>query len=208
MLVTSRQILQRSPFAVSLVVGLVVCAVLLGLRYAQLLEPLELGAYDAYMRNRPAAALAPSPVVVIGISEKDIQALGTWPLEDRTLARTIETLAAYRPRAIGIDIYRDISVPPGGERLDEALTGNPNVIAVYKFQTGIDVGVSAPPSLQGTQQIGFNDIIVDAGGIVRRGLLFLDAERSGADGASAWVTGYSLPLQLALPLECKAFFLF
>lgn len=198
MLARLRQILLRSPLAVSLVVGFVVCAVVLGFRYAQHLEPLELGVYDAYMRYRPAADFESSPVVVIGISENDIQALGTWPLDDQTLARTIEALAAYRPRTIGIDIYRDISVPPGGERLDVVFAENPNVIAVYKFQTGTDIGVSAPPSLEGTQRIGFNDIIVDAGGIVRRGLLFLDAERTGADGASEWVTGYALPLQLAL----------
>ena len=195
---TLREKLRRSPLTVSLLVGALVCAVVLGFRYGELLVPLELGAYDAYLRVRPARAPGPPRVVVIETTETDIQALGTWPLEDRTLAQTIEVLASYGPRAIGIDIYRDISVPPGGGRLAAALSSHPNVIAVYKFQSGTEVGVSAPVTLAETARIGFNDIIVDAGGIVRRGLLFLDAERTGAAGRSEWVTGYSLPLQLAL----------
>jgi len=36
------------------------------------------------------------------------------------------------------------------------------------------MGIPPPPILKDTDQHGFNDIIVDPGGIVRRGLLFLD----------------------------------
>jgi adenylate cyclase len=43
--------------------------------------------------------------------------------------------------------------------------------------------------LRGTERVGFNDIVVDPGGIVRRGLLFLDDEET---------TAYSFALRLAL----------
>ncbi|ETX01074.1 MAG: hypothetical protein ETSY1_08740 [Candidatus Entotheonella factor] len=50
-------------------------------------------------------------------------------------------------------------------------------------------GVAPPPVLAGTDQVGFNDILVDRGGIVRRGLLF-----QGYQG----VTHYAFALRLAL----------
>ncbi len=51
-------------------------------------------------------------------------------------------------------------------------------------------GTVAPPAvLDGTEQIGFNDLLVDQDGVVRRGLLFLD------DGIHSF---YSFSLRLAL----------
>jgi adenylate cyclase len=50
-------------------------------------------------------------------------------------------------------------------------------------------GVPPPKAVRGTDRISFNDVLVDPGGIVRRGLLFLD------DGESVY---YSFALQLAL----------
>ena len=67
---TSRLAPLRSALAVSLFVAIVVATVVLGFRYTQFLAPLELGAYDAYMRYRPMVDLDTSPVAVIEISEK------------------------------------------------------------------------------------------------------------------------------------------
>ena len=50
-------------------------------------------------------------------------------------------------------------------------------------------GIPPPAALKDTDQVGFNDIMVDPGGIVRRGLLFLD------DGKKVY---YSFALRLAL----------
>ena len=105
------------------------------------------------------------------------------------LAHVLELLTQYRPRAIGLDIYRDISVPPGREALEAMLTSNRRIIAVMKFGHGMLDGIPPPPVLKQTDQVGFNDILVDPGGIVRRGLLFLD------DGET---TAYAFALRLAL----------
>lgn len=107
-------------------------------------------------------------------------------MTDATMARTLATLLKYKPRAIGLDVFRDISVPPGSEKLESILLENQNIIVVTKFG---DEGVQPPPILKNTEQVGFNDVIVDPGGIVRRGLLFLD------DGEKVF---YSFALRLAL----------
>ena len=62
-------------------------------------------------------------------------------------------------------------------------------MVVTKFADGSSAGVGPPPVVKGTEKVGFNDIVVDSGGIVRRGLLFLD------DGQTAL---YSFALRLAL----------
>ena len=161
----------------------------MALRRAGSLESLELAAYDWYIRLRPDVSVSDSRIVLIAITERDIHNQGRWPLADATLAQVLEMLTQYRPRAIGLDIYRDIVVPPGREELDAILTANRRIIAVTKLGEGGSDGIPPPPVLQHTDQVGFSDIVVDRGGIVRRGLLFLD------DGERV---AYSLPLRLAL----------
>ncbi|HEU5311412.1 MAG TPA: CHASE2 domain-containing protein, partial [Candidatus Eisenbacteria bacterium] len=157
----------------------------------KVLEPGELGTYDAFLRARAAARErgADPRILIVTVTERDIQDLGAWPLPDGILARTIEALRALGPRAIGLDIYRDVPVPPGSADLDEALRRDQRVIVVTKFAEGSSSGVRPPAALQGTEQVGFNDVVVDPGGTVRRALLFLD------DGQTVL---YSFPLRLAL----------
>lgn len=110
-------------------------------------------------------------------------------MTDETLAQVLDRIAQAQPRAIGLDIFRDIPVPPGGEELAKVLQHNPNIIAIMKFGNGRDGTVPPPPVLENTEQIGANDIIVDPDSVVRRGLLFLD------DGKT---TAYAFALRLAL----------
>lgn len=181
-----------------LVAGAMVFAPMEAARQHGLLEPLELLAYDAFIRNRPDSIRGQPPVTVVEIAEPDIRALGTWPVPDDALARVLELLAGFGPRAIGVDIFRDTPVPPGRANLDQVLATRSNVVVVYRFSTLGEIGVHPPPGLAGTDQIGFNDVLVDPGGIVRRGLLFLSGDRPGADGSTERVTGYSFALRLAL----------
>ena len=181
--------LLRSPLTASVLASTLVFLCIIGLRSAGSLESLELAAYDWYIRLRPGVSASDSRIVLITITESDIQHQGRWPLTDATLAHVLELLTQYRPRAIGLDIHRDISVPPGREALEAMLTSNRRIIAVMKFGRGVVDGIPPPPVLKQTDQVGFNDILVDPGGIVRRGLLFLD------DGET---TAYAFALRLAL----------
>lgn len=179
----------RSPLATSLLVGTIVFFAILGLRATGSLESLELTAYDWYIRLRPGVSERNQLIVLIEINENDIQNQGGWPLTDATVAKMLEILARYHPRAIGLDLYRDTPVPPGTKELEVALTKHQNIITTMKFGGTERIGIPPPSVLRDTDQVGFNDIIVDPGGIVRRGLLFLD------DGKKIF---FSFALRLAL----------
>lgn len=107
------------------------------------LESQELGAYDWFIRLQPAVHISPPRIVLITVNESDIRALG-WPVPDLTLARALERLAQYQPRTIGLDIYRDVPVPPGREPLDAVLARHPHIIAMIKFGMSEDSGIPLP----------------------------------------------------------------
>ena len=179
------KMIRNSIFAAALSCLMVFVAVL-GVRRNGNLEFLELPAYDWFVRLQPGSAVHDPRITVIRVSEKDILSLGRWPLTDEILAQALVALLKENPRAVGLDIFRDIPVPPGTDLLDTVLTKNPNIIVTMKFGEG---GVRPPPVLKGTDQVSFNDILVDPGGVVRRGLFFLD------DGDRV---AYSFSLRLAL----------
>lgn len=182
--------LLRSPAFAALAASGMVFLALLGLRTAGALEALELAVYDSHIRLRPGGVPPPAPpVVLVTVTENDIQGLGTWPVPDAVLAQALEKLVQAGARAIGLDIYRDVPVPPGHERLNAVLSQNARIIAPMLLPQGSRPGVAPPPVLKNGTQIGFTDVVVDADGTVRRGLLLMD------DGRSVF---YSLPFQVAL----------
>jgi len=176
------------PLVASVVGSILVTLCVLVLRNWGNLETLELVAYDWLLRSRAQAPATASRVAVITVTEKDIQE-HDWPLKDAILARALEALERLKPRAIGLDIYRDIPVPPGSEELTRVFKNNPSIIVTMRMAEGSSATVAAPTALRNTPQVSFNDLLVDRDGIVRRGLLFLD------DGKA---TVYSFALRLAL----------
>ena len=176
----------RNPIFAAALSCLIVFLAIVGVRRHGNLEFLELPAYDWFVRMQPGSSIHDPRITLVQASEKDILSIGQWPLTDEILAQALTTLIKEKPRAIGLDIFRDIPVPPGTEILNAVLSENPNIIVPMKFGEG---GVRPPPILKGTEQVGFNDILVDPGGVVRRGLLFLD------DGDSV---ASSFALRLAL----------
>jgi len=178
--------LRATLIAVALAAGLVLLVVL-GLRGAGALEGLELAAYDWHIRLR--SPVPPSPVVLVTVTEQDIQRLGTWPLSDALIAQGLDRLASAGARAIALDIYRDVPVPPGEAALTAALQRHASIVVPMLMPHGSQPGVRPPPVLAGTEQVGFTDLVVDPDGRVRRGLLVMD------DGRNVF---YSLPLRVAL----------
>jgi adenylate cyclase len=169
--------LPRKPYIVIPIVSLLVFLVVTGLRHGGRLELLELSAYDLSLRMRPKVAEENQKITIIEISEDDIQGLGHWPLRDDVLAWGLERLLAHGPRAIGVDIYRDIPVPPGRDELERVFLENPQLVGIMTIG---NKGIGPLPAIEGTGQAAFGDVLVDPGGTVRRGLLFLD------DGQSAY----------------------
>lgn len=164
----------RSPAFHIGVMTLLVFLAVMGLRWEGVLESAELDAYDWSMRLRPTKPNLNPPITLVSITDQDIRTLGQWPVTDEILAKGLGILTSYHPRAIGVDIYRDLEVPPGRQELDRVLEAHPEILLVMKFGKIEKGGIPGPALLRGTDRVGFNDVIVDSGGIVRRGLLFLD----------------------------------
>lgn len=181
--------LLRSPLTAGLVASALVFAALMALRITGNLEYLELAAYDWQIRMRPPASDVTPRIVIVHVTENDISKLKEWPLSDAILAHSLAKLARYGPRAIIVDIYRDVPVPPGYEQLEEVLGRYKQIIGAMKFPSPGTPGVAPPDALKGTEQVGFADIPVDSGGIVRRALLILD------DGKTV---AYSMDLRAVL----------
>jgi adenylate cyclase len=179
----------RSPTLVSLALGVVAGLVVIGLRSAGFLQFVELATYDVYLRVKERQSVLEPRVVLVQAFEADIQKLAEWPLSDRNMTAVLKKLLADEPRVIGVDLYRDIPVPPGTDDLTGLLKSDKRVVFIEKFGKDNSKRVAGPPALRGTDRIGFADIAIDEDGVVRRGLLFLD------DGKDFSV---SLSLRLAL----------
>jgi adenylate cyclase len=179
----------RAPALVSLVLGIVASLVVIGLRSTGVLQIVELATYDVYLRLAERQTVHEPRVVLVQTVESDIQKLAEWPLSDAHMAEVLTKLLASGPRAVGVDLYRDIPVPPGSAQLNALLAADKRVFIIEKFGEDPSRHVSGPEVLRGTERIGFADVSVDDDGVVRRGLLFLD------DGENFSV---SLSLRLAL----------
>lgn len=149
----------------SAVVTIVVLAKLMGLW-----QSWELNLLDFGFAHAPQETID-DRVVIIGIDEADIRAVG-YPVPDGVLADLINDLQAYKPKAIGVDIFRDLPVPPGTKELQAVLARNPQTIGIEKsvLPEPDNPTVNPPPTLP-EERVGFADILIDEDGKIRRALL-------------------------------------
>jgi adenylate cyclase len=163
----------RSPTLATLLIGLLVFAAVSGLRANGWLEGLELALYDRHARAVAVESQADPGIVLVGITEEDISELG-HPINDRSLADLLSALVDADALVVGVDLYRNLPVPPGERLLDSILRREQRIIAVRKFGDAVGEDIHGPPSLEGTDRVGFNDLKLDRDTSVRRGILFLD----------------------------------
>lgn len=158
-----------------------VTGVVITLRLLGWLQPWEWMAFDHYVRARPLEPTDPR-IVIVGINEADLRKVGQWPIPDTVLAQLIEKIKAQNPRAIGLDLYRDLPVKPGHSALVEVFKTTPNLIGIEKVnEEDSDASVAPPPILAQQQQVGVNNVIVDADGKLRRALLFATKNGQNTD---------------------------
>ncbi|HEY9667244.1 MAG TPA: CHASE2 domain-containing protein [Coleofasciculaceae cyanobacterium] len=154
-----------------LLTSVVVTGLVVGVRQLGMLEGMELRAYDQLMRSRRDEG-PDNRLLVVGVTESDIQSRGEYPIKDETLAQLLEKLQAYQPRAIGIDILRDVpqGTPQGRVALEKILKQNESIIAVCKMSSANEPGTAAAPGVP-EERVGFADLPLDPGGTLRRSLL-------------------------------------
>jgi diguanylate cyclase (GGDEF)-like protein/PAS domain S-box-containing protein len=144
------------------------------IRSLGLLQTFEWAILDEFFRWRPREAID-ERITIVGINETDLQKYG-YPISDELLAELLEKLQSFQPRAIGLDIYRDLPREPGNAELVEAFETIPNLIGIELIANENMMGVHPPKVLKEKNRVGFNNILPDDDGKVRRGLLYLTTE--------------------------------
>jgi CHASE2 domain-containing sensor protein len=133
------------------------------------LQFLELLVYDYLVQSQPQQPID-SRLLVVGITEEDIQNQKRWPLSDETIAELLINLEKFQPKVIALDLFRDIPHPPGYEALQKVLASDNIIVANQLPSSSEEPGVSAPPNIP-KERIGFVDLVIDPDNVVRRGLL-------------------------------------
>ncbi|BAZ09899.1 diguanylate cyclase with PAS/PAC and Chase2 sensors [Calothrix sp. NIES-4071] len=130
----------------------------------------EWSALDVFFQLRPIETYS-QPITIVAVDEISLRNIGTWPIPDGEIARALTKLNKYKPRAIGLDIYRDFKVNPGYEQLAAAYQNTPNLVGIEKLSLKQDNRVLPPINLN-PKQVGFNNILLDGDAKVRRSLLY------------------------------------
>ncbi|MFB2898416.1 CHASE2 domain-containing protein [Aerosakkonemataceae cyanobacterium BLCC-F50] len=173
-------------WSVGILPGIAVIWLVILIRLTGALQFIEWVTLDSFLRLRPWEPID-ERVVIVGIDEEDIQSIKNYPIPDREIAKLLRTLQKYQPRAIGLDIIRDIPVEPGHAELVAVFKDIKNLIAVEKV---LPISIKPPPDLP-PEQIGFADVLSDDDGKVRRAILGTNRPENDKKYV------FSLPLRLA-----------
>ena len=165
--------LLRRRFVKALMVANMVALLLVPLREAGWLQGLELAAYDRLL-TLFAGSQESDRVVLVVTTEADINRFG-YPIRDNDLSAVLTRVFAASPKVVGVDLYRDLPMPPGNDSLQAIQRAQDNLYWVFKLPDEGNVGVPPPPALRESGRQVLSDHVTDAGGVVRRGLLLADA---------------------------------
>ena len=153
-----------------------------GGRLAGFFQLWEWAYFDQYMRWRPQEP-PDNRIAIVGIYDADRRARGYGQpiIPDEVYARLLEKLKAMQPRAIGLDVYRNIPEKPGHQKLVQVFQSTPNLIGVTTiqqvFRDSNVIAVAPPPVLKAKGQVGANDLILDTDNKVRRGFLYVKSRK-------------------------------
>lgn len=154
-----------------LLTSLAVTVPIVGIRALGGLEGAELAAYDDFIQRRPAEK-PDDRIVIVTISDDDIERLQQYPLHDATFATALEKLESYQPRAIALDIARDVlQGPPAGRvRLQQVITKSETIISGCLLSNK-SYGGSPPAPGSPKEGVAFADIPADVDKMTRRVIL-------------------------------------
>jgi adenylate cyclase len=168
--------LLRRRFVKALIVANLVALMLLSLRETGWLQSLELSAFDTLVTFF-AGSQQSDRVVLVVTTEEDINRLN-YPIRDNYLAAVLAAVFASGPKAVGVDLYRDLPMAPGNQELQAIQRAHDNLYWVFKLPDVGNDGVPPPPALRGTGREVLSDHVTDAGSVVRRALLLAADERT------------------------------
>lgn len=162
---------KRAQAAATVMASYGVAALILwGLETSRILQSVNLLVYDYVTSTSKAPSGQSQPIVLIGISESDIQAYG-WPIDDSLLCEAVDRLSRAGVKAIGLDLYRDKGIGAQQNCLRETIQRNPALVSIFNVADGIASIPGAP-----TGQQGYNDLVIDDDGVVRRDLVHVGGQ--------------------------------
>lgn len=168
--------LQKSALDLAKSVALTSVAVtslLIVARQIGILEYLEIGAFDQMVRWRPDEGPDPR-LLIVRITEGDIQKLKEWPISDYRITQVLQNLERLKPSVIGLDLLRDVPLGKGRTELIKLLNNSKDIISVCLLSDGTIEQPGSPPASGLTkEQVGFADLVVDSGGVLRRTAFFI-----------------------------------
>ncbi|WP_168652564.1 MULTISPECIES: CHASE2 domain-containing protein [unclassified Dolichospermum] len=151
-----KSIIENSPLGIFVIV--VVCF----FRLIGTFQIIELKAFDNFIRMLPTDK-KDERIVIVGIDDQDIKNVGKDTMTDQEIANLLIKLQTYHPQVIGLDIYRDVPVEPGHDKLMSVFKQMKNLIVIEKVLTP---SVSLPEVTP--ENFGFSDYFPDPDGKVRR----------------------------------------
>lgn len=161
-----------------LIVTPTVTGILLVMRLAGWLQPLELWAFDLSLRSRPSER-ADERVVIVGINDADIEQLGggKWYIPDAVIAQVLEKLKKQQPKAIGLDLFRNAPLDSGYQALIKVFQTTPNLIGIEKkIGDRYNPAIAPNPVLSQLSQVASVDVVLDPDNRLRRGMLYVQPE--------------------------------
>lgn len=171
------------PLKHSLLMGAATGLLIMFLSYFNLLGGLENSSYDHRLRSRGPQPPAPG-VLIVGVTEECLDALGRWPWEREVHGRLLDALTEGGASVVGMDfIITEPSTPEYDRALVEATArSSPVVYASYARELGrTPEGFFSPqapfhplPGLLEHAETGYINVIPDRDGIMRHYLLWMD----------------------------------
>lgn len=165
-----KQSLSRGHRELITAVSVAVCVLLL--HSIGLLQSLELAALDQFFRLRPNEA-PEERITIVVIDEAYLNEIRLWPIPDTKIAQLLQKLNVHKPLAVGLDIYRNLPVEPGNQELRNVYKSMTNLIGIELLTNDKNKNISVlPPQGLNQNQVGFNNLLYDFDGKVRRSLLY------------------------------------
>jgi diguanylate cyclase (GGDEF)-like protein len=200
----------RSGCGLASVVGLsgATATLLFGVAQLGIFQTAELKAFDllTQMTAQPSKGTVlgeDERVVVVAITEADIQNRNAWPLSDQVFAELLAALQRHSPQVIGLDIYRDVPHAPGTAQLAAQLQQK-NIVTITKIDDWGEGEVPSPHQVP-ADRVGFNDFVIDPDGVIRRNFMFAAlGDRQLYSFSLRLVEKYLAPQGMAVTAEANA----
>ena len=132
-------------------------------------ESLELKMFDRWVRMQPQ--LASERIVLVGITEEDLNNQAIEPLSEELHTDLIAKIQTQQPRAIGLVIFHSSATTGAETKLNRQMQAN-NFVGIAKLTGSESNHIEPHPSLLVNQNYGDATALFDPDGIIRRNYLY------------------------------------